>query len=108
MVLEKGVKVVRSPSEILAFLKSCDTSAEKNVYEDVQLTSCSTTNCVTTLTQNTQNVPKKLFKPLGPKRMFKSNVHASPQVSESKHLQETKDIVNQQSNTLKNKKLVLI
>lgn len=106
MFLEKGVKVIRSSSEILTLIKSCDTSTVKNVSEDVQQTNCPTANCISPLAQHTQNVPKKLFKHLGPKRIFKPNV--LPQISESKHFEETKDTVTQQSNSLKNKKLVSI
>jgi len=104
--LEKGVKVIRSPSEIIALIKSYDNTTKSNLSKDVQRASHSLNNCVTPLLQLPQNVSDKILKPLDTKRLFKSNINVPLEVSESKDQQECKMVVNVSPNNLRSKKLV--
>lgn len=101
--VEKGVKVVRSPSEILELIKSYDSTTLKSTPEVVQLADHSNKNCVTSSLKCSQDVPKTLPH-IGPKRILKSNILG--QVSDSKVHQEIKEDAALLSNNL-NKKLVL-
>lgn len=99
------MKVVRSSSEILALIKSCD-DLTKDVFKDVQHASHSIENSVVPHLQIFHNSPKKILKPLGTKNIFKSNLNVSPKVTESKD-QESKVTVNLLPNNIRSKKLVL-
>lgn len=96
------MKVVRSPSEIIALIKSCDNTTKNNLSNDDQHVIHSTKNCVVPLLQISQNTPKKILKPLGAKNVLKSNIN----VSEPEDQQESKMIVNLSPNNLRSKKLV--
>lgn len=100
------MKVVRSGSEILSLIKSCDDTALKNVSEDIQPPNDSIKNCVTPLLQIPHNIPKKLSKPIGPKRILKPNV--TTQVPDILDHQEIKEISTQPLNSSRTKKLVLL
>lgn len=101
--LDKGVKVVRSPSDILALIKSCDSSSDKAVCEIALPASLPVNNCVSPFTELPQNVPQKIIKTIGPKRMIKSNVRL--QAFESEHNQEVKDVPTQPpTSSLRSKK----
>lgn len=104
LFLEKGVKVVRSPSEILELIKSYDSTTLKSTPEVVQPADHSNKNCVTSSLTCSQGVPKTLPKHIGPKRILKSSILG--QVSGSKVHQETKEDAALLSNNLI-KKLVL-
>lgn len=106
--LEKGVKVIRSCSEILSIIKSYDNTPTKSVSEAVQSTINPIQKCDTPLIQIPQNVPKKLLKPIGPKRILKPNVPITPQVPIAVDQQEIKEISTQPVNSLGSKKFVSI
>lgn len=104
--LEKGVRVVRSSSEILSLIRSCDDTSSKNASEAIQPTSNSIKNSVTPLLQIPQNIPKKLSKSIGPKLILKSNVLTTPQVPAILDHQEIKEISTRPLNN--SKKLVSV
>lgn len=104
-VLEKGVKVVRSPSEILALIKSCDNISTKEVPEAIHPIAVDHPINKTSAFQVPQNILKKTFRPLGPNRLFKPNVDIH-EVSESVDQQENKNIDTQTLNITGNKKLI--
>lgn len=101
--VEKGVQIVRSPSEILELIKSCDNDPVKSVSEVIQPASDSIENCVPSSLKLPQNISKKVSKSIGPKRIFKPNVHV--QVSNSGDQQEIKNNAIQPLNST-NRKLV--
>jgi len=96
------VKVVRSPSEIIALIKSCDNTTKNNLSNDDQHAIHSTENCVVPLLQISQNTPEKILKSVGAKSVFKSNIN----VSEPDDQQKSKMIGNLSSDNLKSKKSV--
>lgn len=102
------MKVVRSGSEILSLIKSCDDTSLKNVSETIQVTSDSIKNCVTPLLQITHNIPKILSKSIGPRRILKPNVLITPQVSAISNHQEIKEVSTQPLNSSGTKKFVSI
>jgi len=97
------VKVIRTPSEILALIKTCDITTIKNVSSPVQPASHIIKNCVTPL-QLPQNIPTKILKPVVHKTIVKPNIH----VSKIQDQQEVKENVTLPSNTLGSKKLVFL
>lgn len=97
------MKVIRTPSEILALIKTCDNTTIKNVSAAIQPTSHTIKNCVTPL-QLPQNIPKKILKSVVHKTIIKPNIH----VTEIDDQQEVKENVTQPSNTLGSKKLVFL
>lgn len=105
MFLEKGVKVIRSSSEILALIKSCDNTTTSNEPKVVQPVGHSIKNYCTPLLPSPENVHRKKLKPLGIKRIIKSNV---TQVVKSEDQKEIKLVVTEPSNNLKTKKLVTL
>ncbi|XP_025414359.1 DNA repair and recombination protein RAD54B-like isoform X2 [Sipha flava] len=103
--LEKGVKVVRSQSDILALIKSCDntTTIATDVSETFEPPSCAKESPVVPPLQVPQNVPKIKLKPIGP-RILKSNLPVSAQIPEVECKKEIKETVVQSSNSLNSKK----
>jgi len=97
------VKVIRSPSEILKLIDTCDTTTIKNASGTVQLDNQTTNNCVTPL-QPPQNITKNILKSVQYKRIIKPSSH----VPENKDQHEIKENVVQSSNTSGNKKLLFI
>ncbi|XP_022183703.1 DNA repair and recombination protein RAD54B-like [Myzus persicae] len=97
--IEKGVKVIRTPSEILALIKTCDSTTIKNVSGAVQPASHSIKKCDTPL-QLPQNVPKKILKSVVHRTIIKPNIL----VSKIEDQQEVKENVVQPSNILGSKK----
>lgn len=97
------MKVIRTPSEILALIKTHDSTTINNVSAAVQPASHTIKNCDTPL-QLPQNIPKKIQKSVGHRTIIKPNKH----VSEIDDQQEVKENVIQPSNTLGNKKLVFL
>lgn len=108
LFLEKGVKVVRSPSEILALIKSCDntTTTATDVPETIESPTYPKESSVVPLLQVPQNIQKKILKPIGPRRIFKPNLHVSAQTPEIECKKEIKETVAQPSNSLNSKKSV--
>lgn len=102
------MKVIRSSSEILALIDSCNNTTTNNVLEVVQPDNNFIKDCVATLPNNSQNSPKKVLKPLGSRRMLKSNINITSRVSEHKPDQYlVKKIDIQPSNNIRNGKSVL-
>jgi len=97
------VKVVRSPSEILALIKTCDSTTIKNDSSAVQPASSTINNYASPL-QLSQNISKKVLNSIQHKKILKPNVRAS----EIEDHQEVKENVTQTSNILGSKKLVLL
>lgn len=94
---------MRSPSEILELIKSCDNAPIKSEPEVIQPASDSIENCVPSSLKLPQNIPKKVSKSIGPKKIFKPNVHV--QVSNSGDQQKIKNVAIQPLNST-NRKLV--
>jgi len=86
LLLDRGIKVVRSPSKILTLIKSCDKSTEENAPVIIKSVCNPVEDCVTTLPQPTENVHKKVLGTISPKRTF------NPQCSESKNKQQIKNV----------------
>lgn len=95
----KGVKVIRTPSEILALIKTHNSTTINNVSAAVQPASHTIKNCDTPL-QRPQNILKKIQKSVEHKTIIKPIKH----VSEIDDQQEVKENVTQPSNTLESKK----
>lgn len=96
------MKVIRSPSEILKLIDTCDSTTIKNVSGKVQSDNQIINNCVTPL-QPPQNITKNILKSVQHKRIIKPSLH----VPENKDQYEIKENVVQSSNTSGNKKLLL-
>jgi len=97
------VKVIRTPSEILALIKTHNSTTINNVSAAVQPASHTIKNCDTPL-QRPQNILKKIQKSVEHKTIIKPIKH----VSEIDDQQEVKENVTQPSNTLESKKLVFL
>ncbi|KAL4091467.1 hypothetical protein QTP88_026155 [Uroleucon formosanum] len=97
--IKKGVKVIRTPSEILALIKTCDSTTINNASAAVQSSSHTIKNCNIPL-QLPQNIPKKILKSVEYKTTIKPNIN----VSEIGDQQDVKENVTQPSNTLGSKK----
>jgi len=97
------VKVIRTPSEILALIKTHDSTTTNNVSAAVQPASHTIKNCDTP-SQLPQNILKNIQKSVEHKTIVKPNKHASAIDDQ----QEVKENVTQPSNTLESKKLVFL
>lgn len=97
------MKVIRTPSEILALIKTCDSTTINNASAAVQSSSHTIKNCNIPL-QLPQNIPKKILKSVEYKTTIKPNIN----VSEIGDQQDVKENVTQTSNTLGSKKLVFL
>lgn len=97
------MKVVRTSSDILALIKSCDNANTKDEQKVVKpaIDHSITNNCITSLIDIPQNVQKKTLRPLGPKRIFKPNIKIVSKVE-----QEVTNIDTQSLNSSGSKKLV--
>jgi len=91
------VKVIRTPSEILALIKTCDIKTIKNV-------SCAVQPASVTPLQLPQNIPTKILKSVVHKTIIKPNVD----VSKIEDQQEVKENISLPSNTLGSKKFVFL
>lgn len=104
--LDKGVKVVRSPSDILALIKSCDSSADAQstvASEIVEPDSVPIDDFVSPFAELPQNVPQKILKTIGPRRAFKSTVRTQTFESE-RNREVVKDVLTQPTDSLRSKK----
>lgn len=96
------MRVIRSPSEILKLIDTCDSTTIKNVSGIVQSDNQTINNCVEPL-KPPQNITKNILKSVKHKRIIKPSLH----VPENKDQHEIKENVVQSSNTSGNKKLLL-
>jgi len=98
------VRVIRSPSEILKLIDTCDSTTIKNVSGIVQSDNQTINYCVAPL-KPPQNKTKNILKSVQHKRpnIIKPNLH----VPENKDQHEIKENVVRSSNTSGNKKLLL-
>lgn len=102
--LEKGVKVVRSTSEILNLIKSCDDTTVINVHDTVQPASHPVTNILKLPLELPHNGLKKSMKSIGPKRMINTVKHQPTDVGNQPN---SKEIVAHPFNNSSSKRLIL-